>query len=151
MKLPDVNVLLYAVNRDCPQHATAVHWLEDAFNSPGGVGLPWPVLLGFLRIATLRRVLPQPLPLDTALAVMDEWLAHPRARILLPSRGHAALLARLLLGAGRGGNLTSDANLAAIAIAHGATLGSFDADFQDFSGLDFQYLATPTVHEPPPV
>lgn len=36
-------------------------------------------------------------------------LAHPpHARILNPTNRHAALLARLLLGAGRGGNLVSD-------------------------------------------
>lgn len=38
------------------------------------------------------------------------------------------------------GNLTSDAHLAALAIEHGATLGSFDADFERFSGLRFDAL-----------
>ena len=52
MRLPDTNVLLYAVNRDAPQQAVAERWLTEAFDSPAGAGLAWVVLLGFIRIAT---------------------------------------------------------------------------------------------------
>ncbi|MGH8488528.1 MAG: PIN domain-containing protein [Gammaproteobacteria bacterium] len=44
------------------------------------------------------------------------------------------------MAAGTGGNLTTDAHLAALAIEHGATLGSFDGDFERFSGLAFEAL-----------
>ena len=46
------------------------------------------------------------------------------------------------MGAGVGGNLTTDAHLAALAIEHGASLGSFDRDFERFAGLDFEALAS---------
>ena len=65
----------------------------------------------------------------SALGQVDEWLNHPRASILQPTERHAAVLARLLVGAGRGGDLVTDAHLAAIAIEHGAELGTFDRDF----------------------
>lgn len=39
------------------------------------------------------------------------------------------------------------AHLAAIAIEHGAILGSFDADFERFAGLQFEQLAADVVHE----
>ena len=39
---------------------------------------------------------------------------------------------------GRAGTLVSEAPLAALAIEHGATLGSFDRDFLRFEGSKFE-------------
>jgi len=139
MKLPDTNVLIYAANLDAPQQQTAARWLAAAFDGPG-VGLAWTALLGFIRICTRPGILPRPLAVEQALQVVDAWLSHPGAQVLHPGRQHAALLGRLLLGAGTGGNLTGDAHLAALAIEHGATLGSFDRDFARFAGLAFELL-----------
>jgi hypothetical protein len=41
----------------------------------------------------------------------------------------------LIIQSGTGGNLTSDAHLAALAMEPGATLYSADNDFKRFSGL----------------
>ena len=43
-------------------------------------------------------------------------------------------------GCGTGGNLTTDAHLAALAVEHGATIGSFDRDFQRFAAVDLDWL-----------
>lgn len=145
--MPDVNVLLYAVNADAAQQATAARWLERAYTDPGGIGYAWVVLLGFLRIATKPGIFANPLSVDQALGQIDEWLNHPRARVLHPTERHASVLARLLIGAGRGGDLVTDAHLAAIAIEHGATLASFDSDFERFPGLRFNKLVAHGVHE----
>jgi predicted nucleic acid-binding protein len=45
-----------------------------------------------------------------------------------------------LIGAKAGGNLTSDAHLAALAIETGSVLVSFDADFHRFDRLRFEHL-----------
>jgi toxin-antitoxin system PIN domain toxin len=148
VKTPDVNVLVYAVNLDAPQRSAAARWIENALSDPAGIAFTWHALSGFLRLSTQPRIVRSALPLDTALGVLDEWLSHPRARIIGPTNRHASLLARLLIGAGRGGNLVSDAHLAAIAIEHGAILGTFDGDFERFSGLRFEHLDSPSVHEP---
>ena len=140
MKTPDVNILIFAVNPDSPQHAAARRWLEDAYRDSAGVGFAWVAVLGFVRITTRRGILPTPLAIGDALGLVDDWLNHPHARILNPTDRHAALQARLLIGAGRGGNLVTDAHLAAIAIEHGATLGSFDHDFERFAGLRLECL-----------
>ena len=140
MRTPDVNVLLYAVNGDSPQHDTARTWIEASFSRPAGVGFCWPALLGFLRLATRRGIIARPLSIDEALGVVDTWLHHPGARLLNPTERHAAVLSRLLLGAGMGGNLVSDAHLAALAIEHGAELGSFDSDLARFAGLRWTLL-----------
>ena len=140
MKLPDTNVLVHAVNRDSPAHASAVAWLTQAFDDTAGVALAWVALLGFIRISTRRGILAQPLTLEQALAVTNQWLDHPHAHVLNPGARHAGLLGRLLSGAGAAGNLTTDAHLAALAIEHRATPGSFDHDFERFAGLDFELL-----------
>ena len=48
---------------------------------------------------------------------------------------HAEVLRGLLLESGTAGNLTTDAQLAALAIEHGAELVSYDRDFGRFQGL----------------
>lgn len=135
MKMPDVNVLLYAANGDSPQHDAARGWIEDAFARPAGVAFGWPALLGFLRLATRSGIFAKPLGVEDALGVVDAWLQHPRARVIVPTARHAQVLSGLLIAAGLGGNLVSDAHLAALAIEHGAELGTFDRDFQRFAGL----------------
>lgn len=49
MKLVDLNVLLYAVNSDSAHHEAVSVWWESALNGDESIGLPWIVLLGFLR------------------------------------------------------------------------------------------------------
>jgi len=142
VKLPDVNVLLYAANEASPEHKEARAWLEAAFNEPRGVGLAWVALLGFIRLSTRRGIFPKPLTVEDAISVVQTWISHERASVLHPSERHVTILARLLVGAQTAGNLTTDAHLAALAIEHGATLGSFDADFERFSGLRFDALGT---------
>jgi uncharacterized protein len=137
--LPDVNVLLHAVNTSAPQHAVAKVALQDAYRS-GAVALAWPALLGFLRLATRTGVMAQPMALQPALAVVQTWLDHPAAVLVNPTPQHAPVLAALLLGAGQGGQLVPDAHLAALAIEHRATLLSFDRDFSRFAGLRHQLL-----------
>jgi predicted nucleic acid-binding protein len=48
------------------------------------------------------------------------------------------VLRELLLPLGTGGNLTSDAHLAALAIEHRAELCSSDTDFARFTGLKWR-------------
>jgi uncharacterized protein len=140
VKLPDVNVLLAAVNSSSGEHEAARSWLESAFDAPAGVGLAWVALLGFVRIATRHGILPRPLSVEQALMSVRDWIEAPRTRILNPTERHGPLFASLLLGVGSGGNRTTDAHLAALAIEHGATLTSFDSDFERFAGLDFERL-----------
>ncbi len=135
MKIVDLNILLYAVNRDAEQHTSARKWIDEVFGGNEPVGLPWIVLLGFLRIATNSRVFPKPLKPSEAMAVVDAWLGQPTVEALSPGVEHWSILRRLLAEGGIGANGTSDAHLAAIAIELGAELCSADADFRRFAGL----------------
>lgn len=135
MKVVDLNVLLYAVNRDSPRHEQARAWVESTLSGEETVALPWVVLLGFLRIATSPHVLPHPITIDQAIAVVDGWLAQPPVVALGPGDEHWSILRGLLAEAGSAGNLTTDAHLAALALEHGAALCSTDADFARFPRL----------------
>jgi predicted nucleic acid-binding protein len=55
--------------------------------------------------------------------------------VVEPTQRHVRILRDLILPLGTGGNLTSDAHLAALAIEHGAQLCSTDRDFARFAGL----------------
>jgi toxin-antitoxin system PIN domain toxin len=133
MKLVDLNLLLYAVNADMPQHARAVAWLEDALSGDETVGLTWQVLLCFLRLSTRRSVFPRPLELESAMKIVDGWLDRSCAILVHPGEEHWRVLRQLLERSGVGGNLTSDAHLAAIAIEYKAILYSADNDFARFA------------------
>lgn len=135
MKAVDINILIYAINRDTPYHQKAKRWLEASLSGDESFGFAWIVLLGFLRIITNGRVMPKPLSSEVALEIVDEWLAQPPARFLVPTNRHWGILKELLEPLGTAANLTSDAHLAALAIEHGARLYSTDNDFSRFPHL----------------
>ena len=138
MKLVDVNVLLYSVNEEAHRHARVRRWWERALSGDESIGLPWLVLSGFLRLSTHPRVFPEPLPVDTALNKVDEWLSARPVAAITEKPGHWLVLRRLLSDAGTAGNLTADMHLAALAITHDAALVSCDGDFARFDGLRWE-------------
>lgn len=138
MKIVDLNVLLYAVNENAVHHRAALRWWEKAINGQEPVGLPWIVLLGFLRLSVNPAVFPHPLDADTALRKVGTWLALESTRLVREKDEHWDILRPLLADSGTAGNLTTDAHLAALAISHGAVLVSFDNDFSRFKGLRWE-------------
>ncbi len=138
MKLVDLNVLIYAVNRDSPLQEPVRSWWERVLSADEPVGLAWIVLLGFLRLATNARVFARPLTASQAIDQVEEWLVHPNVRLVRETDGHWRILKELLDQAGTAGNLTTDAHLAALAISHGATLASCDAGFGRFRHLRWE-------------
>lgn len=135
MKLPDVNLFLYAYDSHSPQQAAAQKWVEETLRGTETVALAWAVLVGFIRLSTKPAVFAQPLQVETAIGFVEQWLAQPAVTVVHPTDRHAAVLRDLLAPLGAAGNLTSDAHLAALAIEHGATLCSCDNDFSRFAGL----------------
>ena len=136
MYLVDANILLYAINEDAPSHADARTWLDDRLSgSAQTVGLPWPVLLAFVRVATNPRVYRRPMPVTGAWGHVEEWLDQRAAWIPAAGPRHRQVLGGVIDSARPVGNLLSDAHLAALAIEHGLTVVSADADFAKFDGL----------------
>jgi uncharacterized protein len=135
VKLLDLNLLLYAVNRDSPRHRSAKAWLEQVLSGEEPVALPWVVVLGFLRLTTHSRIFPAPLDPGRAVEIVDGWLARAVVQLLDPGNEHWPHVKRLLAETGTAGNLVTDAHLAALAIEHGCELCTTDTDFARFPGL----------------
>jgi len=135
MILPDINLLLYANIAAVPEHAAARAWMEGCLNGTTPFGLAAPALFGFVRISTSRRIFDAPLAVDDAVARVEAWLARPHVAFLLPGPRHLEIAFRLLRDLGSGGNLTTDVQLAALAIEHQAELHSHDTDFGRFPSL----------------
>lgn len=138
MILVDVNLLVYASVATDPHHIAARSWLDDRLNGRERVGLPWPSLLGFLRLVTNPRVIARPATIAAAWAQVEAWLSVERVWIPQPTNRHAEVVGGVLRHAGQGANLVPDAHLAALAIEHGLVLASADSGFARFSGLRFE-------------
>lgn len=135
MIVVDVNLLLYAVMTPYPTHPAARGWWERTLSSSAVVGLAAPAVFGFLRLATNPRVFDPPLAIDAAIGYVRGWLARPHVRYVVPGPRHLDIAFDLLAGVGTGGNLTTDVQLAALAIEQGGELHSNDSDFSRFPGL----------------
>jgi toxin-antitoxin system PIN domain toxin len=133
--LLDANLLIYAVDADSSQHKRARRWLEETLSGDTSVGLPWIVVLAFIRITTRAGIMAKPLPLEQAIGFIDDWLAQPCVALVGPGDAHWPVLKNLLITGGAAGNLTSDAHLAALAIEHGCEIASADNDFRRFTGV----------------
>jgi len=137
VRIPDLNLLIYAVDERAPHHAAALPWWNATLSGSETVGLAWSVLLGFVRLTTNPRVVQAPLASDAALDYVDRWLAHSVTTVIEPTSRHAGVLRDLLGTTGTAGNLVADAHLAALAIEHGGALCSADHDFGRFRGLEW--------------
>jgi toxin-antitoxin system PIN domain toxin len=135
MIVPDINLLVYAYNSDAPDHRRAQAWWEACLTEDRLIGLPWAVILGYLRLMTNRSVLVDPFTAQEAIGHVRSWLERPQVQILQPGPRHLELLADLMRDARAPRNLTTDVHLAALAIEHQAELHSNDGDFSWFPGL----------------
>jgi len=138
MKLVDVNILLYAVDKNSSQHHCVSAWLDDALNQDEAVGFAWLVLTGFLRISTNPKAYPVPLTIKEAVRQVEIWLSRPNVRVVHEFDNHWNLFRQLVSESGTSGNRTTDAHLAALAISHNAILASCDHDFARFRGLRWE-------------
>jgi len=133
--VPDANLLLYAYDESFPRHAEARTWWEQVMNGTEPVGLPTVVVLAFVRLATHPTVAANPRSVPEVRRIVDSWLKAPHVRILPTSDSLVGRFFDLLSAAGRGGNLSTDALIAAHAQDAGAKVFTNDRDFSRFPGL----------------
>ncbi|GAC1538239.1 MAG: type II toxin-antitoxin system VapC family toxin [Acidimicrobiales bacterium] len=144
MKLPDANVLIYAVNADAPHHEAARGWLDAALSGSDTVAFSWIALLAFVRLTTKIGLFPNELSVPEAMDRVEAWLGAPPAVIVEPTREHLRIVRQLLTEAGSGGNMVNDAHLAALAIEHRCTVVSFDDDFGRFGTVAWERPIAPS-------
>lgn len=137
MILPDANLLLYAYDSESPFHEPAARWWESLLSSPAPIGLCPVVVFAFLRLATHPRVFELPLTVNEAGEIIASWFARPQVRLLVAGPDHVRDVCALLAQAGTAGNLVTDAQIAAIAMEHGATVHTADMDFGRLKGTQW--------------
>ncbi|MGV3624689.1 MAG: TA system VapC family ribonuclease toxin [Archangium sp.] len=135
MILVDTNLLLLATTPN-PLRPAASAWLDERMWSHARVGLPWQVLLSWLRLVTNRRIYENPITIKQGWALIDEWLSQEPVWIPQPTERHAEVYGALLDSANvRDANLLPDVHLAALAIEHGLEVNSTDGDFARFTAV----------------
>jgi toxin-antitoxin system PIN domain toxin len=125
-------LLLYAYDESSPFHERAKAWCEEVMSGPSPLSLLPAVVFGFVRIATHPRVFKDPLSVSEAADHVRSWLAmrHVQLHEMLPEDVACAL--GLLEAAGTAGNLTTDAQIAAVALRLDAEVHTSDLDFGRF-------------------
>lgn len=132
----DVNILLYASHQESPFHLRARQFMQHIASGPAIVHLFWPVLIGYLRIATHPTVFDRPLSLSQAIAGIDDLVGRPHIRVTGESDGFWEVYRRVSVGVAARGNLVPDAHLVGLMLQNGVdTIWSHDRDFRKFSGL----------------
>lgn len=132
----DTNVLLYASDGASPRREAATTLLTSLAAGPGLVYLFWPVIMGYLRIATHPNVFENPLDPAAARANIDQLTSRPHVRC--PGEGDNFWRTYQNL-AGKDairGNLVTDSHIAALMLHHGvSTIYTADRDFRRFPGV----------------
>ena len=134
----DVNVLLYAMRSDLPEHQTVYDWLESVRADRQPVALFPPVLVGLTRIATNPRIFVNPSPLGTVINFSRALQATPGFEVLPTTERVLATTLALCEQTEAKGNLVQDAFLAAHALEHGCVWITTDRDFSRFPTLTWR-------------
>ena len=91
--------------------------------------------MGFVRLMTGTRFMQRPQHVEVAIDFVREWFQFPHITPINPGPDHFTLFHQNLLAAGVGGNLVTDAHIAALAMEYQAEVHSYDTDFARFPGL----------------
>ena len=137
----DTNVLLYASNDGAPEQDRAVTLLRHLAGGPELVVLLWPVVMGYLRIATHPAIFARPLSHADAVANVEGLLARPNVRVVGEGDRFWDVYREVAADVPMRGNGIPDAHLVALMIEHGITsIWSRDRDFLKYTDV--------TVHDP---
>ena len=99
-------------------------------------------IAGIVRISTKSGIFPRPLSTAEAFDVVDSWLGAPSAHVVEPTARHPALVRDLLGAVAVGGNVVTDAHLAALSIEHRGAIVSYDSDFGRFPDVRWELPAS---------
>jgi len=135
MNVLDVNVLLALYRGDHIHHESARQWWADSQSRGEPFTVPDIVWVGFVRIATNRRILPVPASLDQAWDFIQKVQMQPTYLAFSADSRTLGRFADLADDAGATADLVTDAYIAATASTFGGTVVTFDRDFRRFDGV----------------
>ncbi len=138
MFVVDTNILIYAADRDSPDHGQCRALIEQWRRQSTPWYVTWGIVYEFLRVVTHPRVLTRPLSPADAWGFLDALLAAPQLRILGETDRHRHVAAEVFIEVpGIAGNLVFDAHTAILMRENGIrTIYTRDSDFNRFAFLD---------------
>jgi toxin-antitoxin system PIN domain toxin len=142
MILPDVNVLIYALRKDVPQHAICRPWLKSVVESDVQFGVSTLALGAVVRITTNPHVHPTPTSVEEAIGFCDDLRQQPHCQLVEPGERHWDIFKQLCVTTGTRGPRVTDAWYAALAIEWGCEWITFDRDYARFPGLKWRTPAS---------
>lgn len=128
MFVVDTNILVYAADQSCPEHAIGMlPWY-----------LTWNIIYEFLRVASHPCVFRQPWSTESAWAFIAALLASPGVGLLIHTERHTGVAAKTFDEVtGIRGNLVHDAHSAILMREHGIRrIYTRDTDFHRFPFLE---------------
>ena len=139
MILIDVNVLIYALRRDMPNHDKYHAWLEDVVNAQDMFGVSELTLSSVIRVVTHPNIYKEPSALKDVLAFIEEIRRSPSCVFVGPGDRHWSIFLSLIKTLKLTGNAIPDAYLAALAIEWGYELVTTDKGFARFELLKWRH------------
>lgn len=133
MRMPDVNVLVYAHREELPAHARYAAWVTELATGEEPFALSELVLHGFVRVVTNPRIFDPASTVQQAFQFLDALLNRPTCSLIRPGPNHWRIFRQLCHQADLRGKLVADAAHAAVAIESGCEWVSADTDFARFA------------------
>jgi len=134
MFVVDTNILLYAADRDSPEHAACRERLDAWRRQSSPWHVTWGVIYEFVRVATHPNVFRKPFSLTEAWAFIDATLSSPSLSVLIATERHKKVAGEVFAEMPDiRGNLVFDARTAILMREHGIrTIYTRDMDFNRF-------------------
>ena len=133
MRMPDVNVLVYAHRAETPDHKRYAEWLVQLASGAEPFALSESVLQGFVRVVTNPRIFSPPSTVEEAFRFLDALLDLPGCVLIRPGPLHWAIFRQVCSSGNAKGKLVADAAHAAVAIESGCEWVTADTDFARFA------------------
>ena len=135
MMLLDVNVLLYAFDRDYSRYQAYRHWLDRLLGGNETFGVSDLVFSAVIRISTHPKIFVRPSSLVEALRFVHTLREHQNRVSISPGERHWDIFTHLCEKVNAKGNLVTDAYFAALAMESGSEWITTDRDYARFPGL----------------
>jgi uncharacterized protein len=134
----DTNILVYAADRDSPDHAACRKKLERWRAQRPLWFVTWGIVYEFLRVVTHPQVMARPWSAREAWGFVEALLASRSLRVLVPGPDHASVVAEVMASVPQlRGNLFPDAHTAFLMREQGIRrIYTRDADFHRFAFLE---------------
>jgi len=133
MRMPDVNILVYAHREETREHPRYAAWLIELATGVEPFALSELVLHGFVRVVTNPRIFDPPSSAEQCFRFLEALLARPTCTLIRPGPRHWSIFRQLCETANLRAKLVADGVHAGLDIESGCEWVTADTDFSRFA------------------